>query len=1048
MDSSNLLAPPPYTAPAAFSSYRMLNPSSLAPSNFATQSYQPTEEEIEVLRVGLFVDILNYEFRQHKGFASSNWKSLFKYWKKHISQGYFWSSRNEVKKINVHRLVKEGVLTVETQKRLYGEDPWFPENIEDERDKTIEWMKSLEPEDVEYTLYAFYDGGLKDIREAINRKKRPVSQGNYSRTRKEQPVIITDPYILEVVLKIFKEIKGFHSKDISQLSKFAIKLKENPKLDIEFLRKARNNKISLAPTNLSPPMQDQNYKELFLSYDEEDFEASFRQYFDNLASQKFTTGFRGTSANREKMKKITYVKLQQNCYRALCIPIKYSFVILDFDDISSLVPHMRPMLVYLQKFYEERKNMFGFNEEEFINHCLVNRFPTMAFQISEEDEEMYASSLFDVPREKLKKQKKQEVKKVENKIEPMTEGEVRMHVNHFSTNKMIFIRLYIVFSEYHGYPPHEGHVLCTFWNKIHPQDKNKLSLWIFPQPKPQPITLSKPEKDLIEKEENRKSAEIQKFFDDLQKMKEDKEKEIASKKEITAKKLKEKYANPKRVVLHESKQARWALGKKLLEIEKKFPMDPIIRSMVKTEFSENRLKKYDLEYETNNEEDELKRKLGKIANEPPLQTGAKLSSEERMKLESNKLRIMEEHGQKTEEQIRDSKIKEQEPGMFKAIKMLVKSYINFKKQGGGSVSSYLNSGYVSLKTQFPLAVHKHFPYKNYGATRKPDGQLTFSKSFPISFKHYFFAAFKSLLKTPKGLMILKSMPALIWAPPSKNRCTIHYDVCPPDCMYVTLNKKVTRQMLKSEGYTVAWHAKLRPFFRPDMEGQKQKIFMSYSDARECRFEPIVGSKAPEKHLNLTFQHFSEIRNKLNPNDPPNFNMWVNRLGENLRSAEPSLFKHGILKQANVLLAHGKFKDCKTLLVENFNMPYILDHFEPGKNRPNINEKPAEDFNKPENKEMNTEVYMIYKALKVRYQQRKKEEKSLVNLRLADKTKTAERFKATMCPKLKCEKIKCPYSHEFNEHRLAKEKIKAEWEKIKEQMMMSKKSKTFSAGITK
>lgn len=1047
MDSSHLLAPPPHTAPAAFFSYRGLNPSSLAPSNFASYSYQPTDEEIEVLRVGLFVDILNYEFRQHKGFASSNWKSLFKYWKKHISQGYFWSSRNEVKKINVHRLVKEGVLTVETQKRLYGEDPWFPENIEDEREKTIEWMKALEPDDVEYTLYAYYDGGLKDIREAINRKRRPVSRGSISKPRKEQAVIISDPYILEVVLKIFKEIKGFHSKDISQLSKFAMKLKENPKLDIEFLRKARNNKNSLAPSNLAPVMQDQNYKDLFLSYDEEDFEASFKQYFDSLSSQKFTINIRGTSANRERVKKIVYLKLQQNCYRAVCIPAKYSFVSIDFDDVLSLVPHMRPILVYLQKFYDERKGHFEFNEEDFISHCLLNKFPTMAFQISEEDEELYASSLFDVPRENLKKSKKQEPKKVENRVDPMTEGEVRMHVNHLATPKMIFIRLYIVFTEYHGYPPHEGHVLCTFWNKIHPQDKNKLCLWLFPNPQPQPANPNKSQKDLIDKEENEKSVKIQIFFDTLQKMKEDKEKEIALKKETTAKKLKEKYANPKRVSLHESKQARWALGKKLLEIEKKFPMDPIIKNMVKNEFSENRLKKYDLEYETNNEEDELKRKLGKTAIEPPLATGAKLSNEERMKLESNKLRISEEHGQKTEEQIRDINIKEQEPGMFKAIKNLVKSYINFKKQGGGSVSSYLSSGYLSLRNQFPLAVHKHFPYRNYGATRKPDGQLTFSKSFPINFKHYFFAAFRSLLKTPKGLMILKSMPALIWAPPSKSRCTIHLDVCPPDCMYVTLNKKVSRQMLKSEIYTVAWHAKLRPFFRPDMETQKQKIFMSYSDARECRFEPIVGSKAPEKHLNLTFQHFSEIRNKLNPNDPPNFNMWVNRLGENLRSAEPSLYKQGILKQAIVLMAHGKFKDCKTKLFETFNIPYILDHFEPGKNRPNINEKPPEDFNKPENKEMNTEVYNVYKALKNRYQQRKKEEKSLQSLRLADKTRTAERYKATMCPKLKCEQNKCPYSHDFNEFRLAKQKIKDEWEKLKT-TRLEENNKTLSAGITK
>ena len=53
----------------------------LAPSNAATNPlaplikqgpYEPSAEETEVLRVGLFIDILTYEFSGHKGYSASN----------------------------------------------------------------------------------------------------------------------------------------------------------------------------------------------------------------------------------------------------------------------------------------------------------------------------------------------------------------------------------------------------------------------------------------------------------------------------------------------------------------------------------------------------------------------------------------------------------------------------------------------------------------------------------------------------------------------------------------------------------------------------------------------------------------------------------------------------------------------------------------------------------------------------------------------------------------------------------------------------------------
>ena len=185
--------------------------------------------------------------------------------------------------------------------------------------------------------------------------------------------------------------------------------------------------------------------------------------------------------------------------------------------------------------------------------------------------------------------------------------------------------------------------------------------------------------------------------------------------------------------------------------------------------------------------------------------------------------------------------------------------------------------------------------------------------------------------------------------------------------------------MKNEDYYVAWHSKLRPWYRPDMKDVKEKVFMTYSDARECRFEPIVGSKVPEKHLALTFKQFSEIRNKINPEVAPNFNMWVNKLGNNLKSIDSSLFKKGVYKQAKALFVQNKYKETKDLLFEHFNMPCILDHFLPGKPRPTINEKPLEDFNKPENSELLTNVFNLYKSVKDIYSQSKNQYKTLISV---------------------------------------------------------------------
>ena len=1030
MDSSNLLAPKPRgyneevsghaLAPNTWSSHP------LAPTGFSYQAkYEPSEEEVEILRVGLFIDILNYEFRMHKGFASNDWVSLFKYWKKHIAQGDFWSAKNQVKKIDVKKLVKEGVLTVDTQKRLYGDEAWFPGCIEDEREKTIGWLKYLDSDDVQHTLHAYFQGGLKEIREQILQKQRKQTKVTTPRIRKTNPVIISERIYLEVTLQMFEEQKGYKTKNVTDLAREAVKYKFNPKLKLAFIKfiKLNSSKPLLAPSESVESAIVQNYVEQYSKFDEEDFEVSFAKYFQEKITNVGETAL-SPSATKKKPT-IKYVNLSSNCSKALCTVSKYEDIPPEFENITLLIPHMKSVLEFLKRFYEEKNNVFSYSSHDFIDFCLRNNFPMIRddwkpLKVSASSSFQRSGSLNVSGSDKQSREKA-----------PLSESEVRMHINHFSMPKLMLIRAHLIFAEFHGYPANQGKVLYKFWEKIKPADKNIYCLWIFNSSEPIESFSLRPQ-DISRRKLNIEVMEN--FYASLSSSKIEKIKENTEKKQKVAMKLKEKYKNPKRPYnIAESKKGRWALGNKLLEIQKRFPLDPVVKHMVKVEFGENPLKKYDLEYETHNADDELKRKQGKVAFES-IKSPKKiqLSQQDVIKREFNKINYIEEHAVKTKVQIKEEATKHQEVSMFKEIQKRVKQYLKFRESGIGSVSLYLSDSYVSLKAKYPLAVSKNFPYKNYGTAKKKDGQMTFSKSYPIEFKHYFFSVFKALLKTPKGVIMLKSIPALIWAPPSKNKCTIHTDTCPPDCMYTSLNKKIARQTLKSEPYYAAWHSKLRPFFRPDMNEEKKKIFMSYSDARECRFEPIVGSKIPEKHLALTFKHFSEIRNKINPEEAPNFNMWVTKLGNNLKSSDPALFKEGVFKQAKAMFIREKYKESKDVLIEHFNMPCILDYFVPGKSRPNINDKPLEDFNKPSNLELMTNVFGLYCAIKNYYQQAQKQLQNVLHLEEFDRkahgifdkstSKLDKSVKKFMCPDENCTKVGCEFAHNNSELRFRQETI--------------------------
>lgn len=71
--------------------------------------------------------------------------------------------------------------------------------------------------------------------------------------------------------------------------------------------------------------------------------------------------------------------------------------------------------------------------------------------------------------------------------------------------------------------------------------------------------------------------------------------------------------------------------------------------------------------------------------------------------------------------------------------------------------------------QFPDECKKRFPHLTYGTK---EGSETYKKSYPTTFKRYFFKLAKSFIKTNRGFKRLKNVPTMFMLPPGR-KCTIH-----------------------------------------------------------------------------------------------------------------------------------------------------------------------------------------------------------------------------------------------------------------------------------
>lgn len=139
--------------------------------------------------------------------------------------------------------------------------------------------------------------------------------------------------------------------------------------------------------------------------------------------------------------------------------------------------------------------------------------------------------------------------------------------------------------------------------------------------------------------------------------------------------------------------------------------------------------------------------------------------------------------------------------------------------------------------------------------------------------------------------------------------------------------------------------------------------MSFSDVRECLFEPVIGSRVPKKEMDLATRLYPGV-NQVFANEKADFDLWVGKLGKNFAARDPLLYKTGIYKKARVLYQAGKYQLMLELLNDNFNIPSIKQHFSGDKTIPQDSEKPAENFNDPHSRELMERVYELVNSVQV------------------------------------------------------------------------------------
>ena len=111
--------------------------------------------------------------------------------------------------------------------------------------------------------------------------------------------------------------------------------------------------------------------------------------------------------------------------------------------------------------------------------------------------------------------------------------------------------------------------------------------------------------------------------------------------------------------------------------------------------------------------------------------------------------------------------------------------------------------------------------------------------------------------------------------------------------------------------------------------EKEKIMMCYDDAKNCTFQPAVGSRTVNAYKNFMKTQCSEFLEL--PHDyfdkNKKFSKFIEKMGPNFKFRSPKLYKLGILKKVSLAMkSEQNYEEAYKLLRRNFNVEQIKKHF--------------------------------------------------------------------------------------------------------------------------
>lgn len=262
--------------------------------------------------------------------------------------------------------------------------------------------------------------------------------------------------------------------------------------------------------------------------------------------------------------------------------------------------------------------------------------------------------------------------------------------------------------------------------------------------------------------------------------------------------------------------------------------------------------------------------------------------------------------------------------MEKYLQKLAFNYLEYmsKRSVGESketLRTILARNYHELKERFKELVDERFPHISYGQDKE---SKTFKKSFPPSYKRYFFKLVKNIIIKKKNG---KKVGQLLKHPPSLTmtvgtRANTLADQIPTMSKNTRLNHFKVSKEIKTKFQKEPDSFRPRVFKRREFKEKYMKnVFMTFEEIENCTFEPNCGTQNP---LNKN-AYDSDTQNKDGDGGPTFFE----KMGENFLHGYPKIYKQGILKKSLLKLKNGNREDSFNLLFDAFYVEKVFAHFQ-------------------------------------------------------------------------------------------------------------------------